>query len=86
VTYEVRLSSAAIRSLDALPPKVASAVVEFLFGPLADDPKRIGKLLTGKFGGLHSARRGDYRVLYEIDQSSKRIVVVRVAHRAHAYH
>ena len=33
-----------------------------MLGPLADEPRRVGKPLVGELAGLWSARRGDYRV------------------------
>jgi len=41
--------------------------------------------LRDEFAGLWSARRGAYRVLYELEDATIRIVVIRIAHRAHAY-
>ncbi|WP_138732050.1 type II toxin-antitoxin system RelE family toxin [Modestobacter excelsi] len=41
--------------------------------------------LTGGFEGLRSGRSGDYRVLIEVDGSSRTVLVVRIAHRAEAY-
>ena len=38
-------AASARRSLEALPPKVAAAVVEFMLGPLLDAPQRVGKPL-----------------------------------------
>lgn len=74
-----------MRSLDRLAPRVLPAVVEFLYGALAENPARVGKPLRGSFEGLLSARRGDYRVLYELDDDTRRVLVHRVAHRADAY-
>jgi mRNA-degrading endonuclease RelE of RelBE toxin-antitoxin system len=70
----------AVRALDQLPPRVVPAVIEFLFGPIADNPQRVGKPLRDDFAGLHSAHRGAYRVLYEINDA---VTVVRVADRAY---
>jgi mRNA interferase RelE/StbE len=81
----VELTSAAVRSLDRLPPRVLPAVVEFLYGPLADSPERVGTSLRGDFEGLHSAHRGEYRILYEIRPRAAKVIVHRVAHRANAY-
>lgn len=83
--WRVQLTSAAVRDLDRLPARVVPAVIEFLFGPLAAEPTRVGKPLTGELGGLFGARRGDYRILYELMNSDDAIVVHRVAHRADAY-
>jgi mRNA interferase RelE/StbE len=35
--------------------------------------------------GLHSARRGDYRVIYRIDTSQRQITVVAIEHRSDVY-
>jgi len=83
--FDVRVSSAAKRQLGRLPIKVAAAVVEFLTVVLPENPLRLSKPLTGELSGLRSARRGDYRVLIEVDEQDRRIIVVRVAHRSDAY-
>jgi mRNA-degrading endonuclease RelE of RelBE toxin-antitoxin system len=84
-SYEVRISSSAHRQLSRLPPRIAPAVVEFLTAVLPETPLRLSKPLTGEFTGLRSARRGDYRVLIEVDESTRTVLVVRIAHRAEAY-
>ncbi len=83
--FTVEVSSTARRQLHQLPDKVAIAVVEFVTVVLAQNPLRLSKPLSGALSELRSARRGDYRVLVEVDESDRRILVVRVAHRAHAY-
>ncbi len=85
MTLAVGLSSAAVRTLDQLPSRVVPAVIEFLYGPLADNPHRVGKPLRDDFAGTYSARRGPYRVLYEINESDQSVTVMRIAHRANAY-
>ena len=85
--YEVRLSRAASRALaERLPLGVASAIWEFLTGPLADNPRRLGKPLSGNLAGYHSARRGSYRVVYSITDNPRVITVVRIDHRRSVYH
>jgi mRNA-degrading endonuclease RelE of RelBE toxin-antitoxin system len=69
-----------------LPEKIGAACVEFIFGPLADNPHRLGHLLTGPMAGLHSARRGSYRIVYRIDEESQHIDIVHVDHRGDVYH
>lgn len=60
-------------------------MVKFIYGPLAGDPRWVGKPLRADFEGHCSARRGDYRVLYALDDQQQRIVVTRVAHRSRVY-
>lgn len=85
MSWAVGLSSAAVRSLDQLPARVVPAIVEFLYGPLAENPHRIGKPLRGDLAGLHGARRGAYRVLYEVSEADHSVTVTRVAYRADVY-
>ncbi len=64
---------------------VASAVIEFITGPLLENPQRVGTMLRGELEGRYAARRGAYRVVYRIDQFPPRVVVLRVEHRAEVY-
>jgi len=82
VPYSITWTASAKRSLQRTPEKVATAAVEFIYGSLADNPRRVGKALRFELEGLHSARRGDYRIIYLND---KTIVVVAIEHRADAY-
>ena len=65
-TYEIAWSPTAKRALTHLPEKVAAAAVEFIYGPVAANPRRVGKPLRREMEGLHSARRGDFRIIYRI--------------------
>lgn len=73
------------RTLARLPEKVATAVVEFLYGSLAASPYWVGKPLKLGLEGLHGARRGDYRVIYRIDDQHRRIDAVAIEHRSDIY-
>jgi len=83
--FEIAWTSSARRALNRLPEKVATAVVEFIYGSLAANPPRVGRPLKLDLAGLHSARRGDYRVIYRIDTDRRRVEVIVVEHRADAY-
>jgi len=85
VRYDVVFTATARRDLQRIPPRIVPAIVEFVFGDLADGPRRVGKALQRELSGSFSARRGPYRVLYQIDDEAKLITLVRVAHRADAY-
>jgi mRNA interferase RelE/StbE len=54
------------RNLRRLPEKIGAAVVEFVYGSLADNPERVGRALRMELASHHAARRGDYRVGYRI--------------------
>ena len=53
--------------------------------PLAENPQRLGKLLFGQLAGLRVARRGDYRIIYEIDDQERLVIVHRIQHRRDIY-
>ena len=85
--YEVLLSRGARRTLDeTLPRGAAFAAYEFIYGPLADNPRRLGAPLKAPFEGFYRARRGEYRIRYRIDDAGRRIFVHDVDHRRDAYH
>lgn len=84
--FEIILAAPAVRAIQsALPEAVAAAVVEFITGPLLQNPRRVGKPLRGELEGIHSARRGTYRVLYRIDDVERIVTVLRVGHRGSIY-
>ncbi|HEV2754352.1 MAG TPA: type II toxin-antitoxin system RelE/ParE family toxin [Actinomycetota bacterium] len=68
-----------------LPENAAAAVVELMLGPLADNPRRVGHPLRGVLEGLWPARRGPYRIVYEVHDDVMRVDVLRIDHRADVY-
>jgi mRNA-degrading endonuclease RelE of RelBE toxin-antitoxin system len=83
--WELVVAPSAERTLARLPEKAAAAVVEFMLGPLVDAPKRVGHPLRGELKGLCAARRGPYRIVYELDGATREIRVLRIDHRADVY-
>lgn len=78
-------SSARRRLAEQLPEAVAVACLEFILGPLASQPQRVGAALRPPFEGDYRARRGEYRVRYRIDEVARRVLVLDVEHRRDAY-
>ncbi len=83
--FHVEAAGPARRDLRRLPGKIAAAIVEFITGPLADNPQRLSKPLRGQLDGYRSARRGDYRVIFRVDEDEHAVVIVGIRHRAHIY-
>ncbi len=83
--WKVITASPVRRAIDRLAPKVAMAVLDFLTGPSCENPHRVGRPLRGDLEGLHSARVGAYRVIYEIDETSRMGTVLYMDHRADVY-
>ena len=84
-TWTLVVHASAERVLARLPHKIAAAVVEFMLGPRCDDPTRVGKPLRKELAGLDVARRGSYRIVYELDPTSRSVLVLRIDHRADIY-
>ncbi|HEY6481259.1 MAG TPA: type II toxin-antitoxin system RelE/ParE family toxin [Streptosporangiaceae bacterium] len=83
--FAITWATPARRAVSGPPEKVATAVVEFLYGSLAANPHRAGKPLKLGLSGLHSARRGDYRVIYRIDDQRREVTVMAIEHRSDVY-
>lgn len=78
--YRVDLAPAAQRQLRRLPPGVAAALrAPILSLALDPRPPGVGKLAGSDFWRL---RIGELRVVYLIDDSSRVVVVLRVARRS----
>jgi len=86
VTYQVTIAPTAARQLrERLPEAVAWACFEFIAGPLAEDPHRVGAPLRKPFEGQWRARRGEYRVRYAIDDETRIVYVLDIDHRRNVY-
>jgi mRNA interferase RelE/StbE len=83
--YGIAWAPSAQRDLARLPEKIATAVVEFSYGGLAGNPRRVGRELHLELTGLHAARRGDFRVIYRVDETRHRAVITAIDHRADVY-
>ncbi len=85
VGWELRVAASAERQLARLPERIAAAVVEFIVGPLCGNPRRVGHPLQRELAGMWSARRGAYRVGYELDDEEHVVTVLRIDHRSDVY-
>ena len=84
MAYQVLLRPAAGRDLARLPSDIGSRLTDVLFA-LEKDPRPPGiTKLTGS-ANLWRVRVGDYRILFEIDDSAQTVLVLRIAHRRDAY-
>ena len=84
--YEIVVTAPAARAIrETLPQAVAFAVIDFVTGPLVDNPRRVGAPLRDELEGVWSARRGTYRVLYRIDDDRREVIVLSVGHRRDVY-
>jgi mRNA interferase RelE/StbE len=84
--YRLRIARPEVVALTTtLPEKVAHAAYAFITGALSLSPHRVGKPLNPPLAPAFSARRGDYRILYLIDDDAKTVSVTAIAHRGNIY-
>lgn len=82
--WRLLVAPSAERTLGRLPEKTAAAVIEFMLG-LLENPRRVGHELQRELEGIWTARRGAYRILYELDEEERQVQVVRIDHRTDVY-
>ncbi|WP_081617357.1 type II toxin-antitoxin system RelE/ParE family toxin [Thioalkalivibrio sp. ALMg11] len=75
------------KDLRALDKQAARRILKYLNERVAplDDPRRLGKSLSGDLGDYWRYRVGPYRVIASIEDDRLRVLVVRVAHRNTVY-
>jgi len=82
--YDVRLTPPAQKDLDGFRGELLKKFEKIILG-LRENPRpHNSKKLSGG-GARWRIRAGDYRILYEIDESEKTIKVFRIAHRKEVY-
>lgn len=82
--WQIRVMPTAVRQLERLPERYATAVAELL-PVIAANPRRLGKPLRFELEGRRVARRGPYRIIYAIDEGARTVTVLAIAHRADVY-
>ena len=86
VGYDLVVAGPAARAIgEELPENVAAAVIDFITRSLLDNPQRVGRELRNELAGIHSARRGTFRILYRINEDRREVTVLRVDHRRDVY-
>lgn len=85
MSYNVAWSSPAKRAIGRLPEKVATAIVEYVYAVIADNPRQAGHPLQFELEGTFSARRADFRVVYEIHDDVSTVSILTIGHRSDIY-
>ena len=87
MAWQIELSATASKQLAKLDKTEAKRITTFLRQKLADidNPRHIGKALTGPLGGLWRYRVGDYRLICEIQDGVLRILVLKFGNRKQVY-
>jgi len=83
MSYQVLLKRSAEKELDALPASVFERIAARLLD-LEESPRPVGVTkLQGQ--ASYRLRVGDYRVLYTIDDTDRRVTIYAIGHRRQVY-
>ena len=83
MAYEVFLQPRARKEFLALPPDIARKITQAL--QILELNPRSHQSIKVSGGEGYRLRAGDYRILYEIDDPAKKVIVYRIKHRREAY-
>ncbi|MFL6201988.1 MAG: type II toxin-antitoxin system RelE family toxin [Thermoanaerobaculia bacterium] len=83
--YELRITDAAAKELDALPRAKDRRAVANRILELAEEPRPPGCVKLSGLEELYRVRQGPYRVVYTIEDDHLVVIVIRVADRKDAY-
>ncbi|MBI5837046.1 MAG: type II toxin-antitoxin system RelE/ParE family toxin [Candidatus Eisenbacteria bacterium] len=82
--YSLLIVPSAVRELEAVPRRADRRRVVARIQALAADPRPAGcQKLTGKDGSR--VRQGAIRVVYQVDDRSRTITVIKIGHRREVY-
>jgi len=82
--YNIGFKSSAAKEFRNLPENIKQTI-EIAIDELRQNPRPIGVVKLQNEEDLYRIRVGDYRVVYEIDDAAKSILITRVRHRREAY-
>ena len=84
MAYSVEVSPAAERQLKKLPAILQARIVRRL-RHLGENPRPPGAKKLAEAESLWRVRVGDHRVVYELRDKERIIVVLKIAHRSEVY-
>lgn len=88
LAWRIELTATATRQLGKLDRQEARRITTFLQERLAshDDPRRLGRALTGpSLGTFWRYRVGDYRLICDIEDGALRILMIELGNRRDVY-
>ncbi|MBP1642625.1 MAG: RelE/StbE family addiction module toxin [Acidobacteria bacterium] len=83
--YSLEIKRSAARELERLEPRSERRRIVDRIRALAGDPRPAGAQKLAGRSSLFRVRQGDHRILYEVHDSDRRIVVLRIGHRREVY-
>jgi mRNA interferase RelE/StbE len=87
MSYAVEISDIALGDLKKLDSTDRRKVLKYINGVLSriNDPRLLGKALTGNLGEFWRYRAGNFRIICKIYDAKLTVLVVKIAHRKSVY-
>jgi mRNA interferase RelE/StbE len=87
LAWTIEYSHTAKEQLRKLDRQAAKRILDYMEERLAfrDNPRDLGKVLSGPLGALWCYRVGDYRLICDIQDNATRILVLRIGKRTEVY-
>lgn len=82
--YKVLISKSAEKEIYKLPVKEILKIKDAIFD-LADNPRPFGVKKLEGFNDLYRIRKGNYRIMYEIEDNILTVEVLKVGNRKEVY-
>ena len=84
--YTIEIKPAAQRDLKRIKNRSDVRRIARAIDALANNPRPAGATVLQGEGSILRLRVGDYRILYEVDDVSRQVLILRIAHRRDIYH
>ena len=87
MAWKIEFSHTAKEQLRKLDKQTARRILDYVEERLAfrENPRDLGKALSGPLGALWRYRVGDYRLICDIQDNASKILVLRIGKRTEVY-
>jgi len=85
--YRIKFEKRFLKQLSKLDKSVQEKILFYIADVIEqlEDPRKLGKMLTGDKFGLYRYRVGDYRLVCRIIDRDITIIMISVGHRKNIY-
>ncbi len=82
--YKILLKKSAEKELRHFPRHFIHKVLDKIKA-LSDNPRPVGSEMLAGENAYFRVRQGDYRIVYEIDDTNHEVTVIKIGHRSEVY-
>lgn len=83
--YKVILKPSATKDVDRIDRRTDRDRIAKRFLELAENPRPFGSEKLQGFENTYRVRQGDYRIVYDIDDSTATVIVLKIRNRKDVY-